>query len=258
MSTIIKAIETRYKNYRFRSRLEARWAVFFDALGIAWEYEKEGYDLGDAGWYLPDFWLPEQEVWVEVKGDSLLSNEKHKAFLLADETGYSVLVVQGQPGIAAEYGRVQPNVDTFLGYHYNETFDPYVDWKGGAFDFWAGEFPAFLHSKFPDAVLPHPYHLRWGSSAREMRAYCLALIELDRTYYRDAHGEEHPKWKYGISSTNELRRKSGPGFFLMYANGSLRVRYPSSFEERDISSAVFNAYAAARSARFEHGESGVN
>lgn len=51
----MKAIETRYKGYRFRSRLEARWAVFFDALGIKWEYEPEGYDLGEAGWYLPDF-----------------------------------------------------------------------------------------------------------------------------------------------------------------------------------------------------------
>lgn len=65
---MIKAIETQYKGYRFRSRLEARWAVFFDALGIEWEYEKEGYDLGEAGWYLPDFWLPEFGIWVEIKG----------------------------------------------------------------------------------------------------------------------------------------------------------------------------------------------
>ena len=35
----IKPIETIYKGYRFRSRLEARWAVFFDALGIEYEYE---------------------------------------------------------------------------------------------------------------------------------------------------------------------------------------------------------------------------
>lgn len=35
----IKPIQTRYKGYHFRSRLEARWAVFFDALGIAWKYE---------------------------------------------------------------------------------------------------------------------------------------------------------------------------------------------------------------------------
>ena len=63
----IKPIETQFKGYRFRSRLEARWAVFFDALGIQWEYEKEGYDLGELGWYLPDFWLPEFNQWVEVK-----------------------------------------------------------------------------------------------------------------------------------------------------------------------------------------------
>jgi hypothetical protein len=45
----MKPIETRYKGYRFRSRLEARWAVFFDAVGEGWEYEKEGYET-EAGW----------------------------------------------------------------------------------------------------------------------------------------------------------------------------------------------------------------
>ena len=68
----IKAIETVYKGYRFRSRLEARWAVFFDALGIEWEYEKEGYDLGEFGWYLPDFEIKlsnGDEWFVEVKGN---------------------------------------------------------------------------------------------------------------------------------------------------------------------------------------------
>jgi len=64
---IIKPIETIYKGYRFRSRLEARWAVFFDALGIEWEYEPEGFELGDLGWYLPDFYLPSLDMWAEVK-----------------------------------------------------------------------------------------------------------------------------------------------------------------------------------------------
>lgn len=50
----LQAIETRYMGYRFRSRLEARWAVFFDALGVPWEYEPEGFQTS-AGWYLPDF-----------------------------------------------------------------------------------------------------------------------------------------------------------------------------------------------------------
>lgn len=65
----IKPIETRYAGCRFRSRLEARWAVFFDTLGIPWEYEPQGYVVGeDERPYLPDFWLPEQHLWVEVKG----------------------------------------------------------------------------------------------------------------------------------------------------------------------------------------------
>ena len=41
----IPAIQTQYAGHHFRSRLEARWAVFFDACGVKWEYEKEGYDL---------------------------------------------------------------------------------------------------------------------------------------------------------------------------------------------------------------------
>lgn len=66
---MIKAIETRYKGYNFRSRLEARYAVFFDALGLKWVYEKEGFDLGEYGLYLPDFWLPELKLWYEIKGE---------------------------------------------------------------------------------------------------------------------------------------------------------------------------------------------
>lgn len=62
-----ESIETQYKGYRFRSRLEARWAVFFDALGIEWRYELDRYFTGTNGTYLPDFWLPQIRAWVEVK-----------------------------------------------------------------------------------------------------------------------------------------------------------------------------------------------
>ena len=62
------AIQTRYAQCFFRSRLEARYAVFFDTLGVKWEYEKEGFVLPHFGCYLPDFWLPEFRVWVEIKG----------------------------------------------------------------------------------------------------------------------------------------------------------------------------------------------
>lgn len=64
----IRAIETEYNGYKFRSRLEARWAVFFDAAGIKYEYETEGVELRDRNKYLPDFYLPEFDTHVEVKG----------------------------------------------------------------------------------------------------------------------------------------------------------------------------------------------
>ena len=74
----IKPIETIYNGYRFRSRLEARWAVFFDAARIKYEYEPEGFDLGDGVYYLPDFYLPDDDVWVEIKGKTLSEEERYK------------------------------------------------------------------------------------------------------------------------------------------------------------------------------------
>lgn len=63
----IAAIETTYAGCRFRSRLEARWAVFLDRLDIQWEYEPQGYEF-DGQRYLPDFHLPAMGIDVEVKG----------------------------------------------------------------------------------------------------------------------------------------------------------------------------------------------
>jgi len=80
---MIKAIDTRYKGYRFRSRLEARWAVVFDRLGLTWQYESEGFDLGSAGWYLPDFYLSESKRYLEIKPDIPTRDEFRKMWELA-------------------------------------------------------------------------------------------------------------------------------------------------------------------------------
>ncbi|MFI7073497.1 hypothetical protein [Micromonospora sediminicola] len=88
----IKPIETRYAGCRFRSRLEARWAVFFDALNIEWEYEPQGYELPSGQVYLPDFWLPALNLHAEVKGD--------ESAFLADGPRYAEAVqTQSLPGV---------------------------------------------------------------------------------------------------------------------------------------------------------------
>lgn len=88
----LKAIETVYKGYRFRSRLEARWAVFFDTLGVQYEYEKEGFEIEGVGRYLPDFYLPQLDCWFEVKGQEPLDLEIKKAVALGNETDKPVII----------------------------------------------------------------------------------------------------------------------------------------------------------------------
>ena len=87
---MIKPIETHYAGCRFRSRLEARWAVFFDTLRVKWEYEREGYEVFDRlricgtdepWYYLPDFWLPDYDIHAEVKGS--LDEESMRKLLSA-------------------------------------------------------------------------------------------------------------------------------------------------------------------------------
>jgi len=96
----IRAIETVWKGYRFRSRTEARWAVFFSALGLRWDYEPEGFDLGDAGWYLPDFYLPDLcgGMWAEVKPEGVIEPDHVKRWkALVSQSGRKLLLAAGQP-----------------------------------------------------------------------------------------------------------------------------------------------------------------
>jgi hypothetical protein len=90
---MIKAIETEYAGCRFRSRLEARWAVFFDALGVQWEHEPEGFETS-AGRYLPDFRISAMApFWFEVKPDGFGQDARHLAF--ARELRQGLVVARG-------------------------------------------------------------------------------------------------------------------------------------------------------------------
>jgi hypothetical protein len=84
----IKPIDTSYNGYFFRSRLEARWAVFFDEMDLQYEYEVEAFQLEGVR-YLPDFSLPNgirfideseprQKTWVEIKPNTDISDIERK------------------------------------------------------------------------------------------------------------------------------------------------------------------------------------
>lgn len=68
MQERLQAIETEYRGHKYRSRLEARWAVFFDNAKIPYVYEPEGFRMSDGTCYLPDFYLPDSKTFVEIKG----------------------------------------------------------------------------------------------------------------------------------------------------------------------------------------------
>lgn len=93
----ISAIPTLYKGFHFRSRSEARWAVFFDTFGLEWRYEQEGFNV-NGSLYLPDFWLPHLRVWFEVKGEEPTEEEIEKAENLTKASGLDLYFGWGVVG----------------------------------------------------------------------------------------------------------------------------------------------------------------
>lgn len=94
----MEVIQTTYKGIKYRSRTEARWAAFFDAAGVEVHYEVEGYKLR-SGWYLPDFYAPNENAYFEVKGQAPTGDECDLAYQLEDETGRQVYFLVGPPSM---------------------------------------------------------------------------------------------------------------------------------------------------------------
>lgn len=197
-----KAIETHYNDYRFRSRLEARWAVFFDTLGVRYIYEREGFDLGMAGWYLPDFWLPQFDCWVEIKGNPTPESSA-KSYALAKHTGKLVFMFQDclPPEIKTIFD--EDGVPDLTSYNYGYYYAPDGDCDG---------MQAFGICFRCNAVTLGVYGGHW--------VLC---------------NEAHEMYKGSC--------------------GRLTHNLPSLYLE-EYHPRILAAYAAARQARFEHGENG--
>jgi len=94
----LKAIDTEYRGRLFRSRTEARWAIFFDEVGLDWEYEPEGFELPSGARYLPDFKLMRKHgghAWVEVKPRTTKADPKFAEF--EEHVGWNAKLVSGTP-----------------------------------------------------------------------------------------------------------------------------------------------------------------
>lgn len=230
----VKAIETVYKGYRFRSRLEARWAVFFDALGVEYEYEKEGYEL-PSGRYLPDFWLPEQNAWFEIKPTAPSDIEQQRCFELADQSGYSAVIIIGQPH--AEYDALNEcnwpkfSLRTYHGWRIPDAkFFEYDNW-------WLG-LAFFEKAGLYELLKRHGYQL--SPPPAKTREQILAYVEADQAYYKARYGRDHPNYRFGLCGKEVM-------FDIVHRRFALG---PVSF----VDSTITKALASARAARFEFGE----
>lgn len=192
----IAPLETRYAGYRFRSRIEARWAVFFTRLGLDWQYEQQGFRVGREQLpYLPDFYLPDQALYVEVK-----------------------------PAYADQ---VDPE-----GVHRWETF------AGEVVTSWPSERAAIFCGPIPD-----PEKVNASGPPKSTRWY-------DDGIY--VTGDCHYAWCACPAGRHfDIQFEGRGGRILCGCPRALDDRYQTADDTR-----ILNAYAAARSARFEHGESG--
>jgi len=225
----IKAIETEYNGYKFRSRLEARWAVAFDAMGIKYEYEPEGFDLGDGVYYLPDFLLhgikgrhkkgdAPCDIWVEVKGASsyheISSEDLDK---INRFTGWHEINVALKE--AAKNGS-------------SRWFD--YDGDMSLYDKMTNEYP----SLYVVGNIPNPSNDRWSDSCYDVMVdignsdpylFTCAIMDGDQ---------------FGLALCVD---DSGEPWLI---DANYNQTYPDK-EKTD------KAYAMARQARFEHGETPV-
>ena len=222
---MLKAIETQYKGYRFRSRLEARWAVFFDALGLKWEYEGEGFDLGEEGYYLPDFYLKDWQCYIEIKPGLPDDKAMNKAIALSRR-----LIREEE----MEKKRVKQNMHIFCGtpgLADIEILDNDGQWK--------------IHD---------------GSIILNLTATAWGLPITLEAFAMTQGGKNLDIWPMYFAPI----KGCGAPLFLSDSPGTLLavLTYPSGLMPRVYfgdgvyynSDNLLQAYTAARSARFEHGE----
>ena len=225
----IQPIETKYKGYRFRSRLEARWAVFFDALGVEWEYEPEGFQLPSGKKYLPDFRLKcwgtrgshflktPFDLYVEVKGVMTWEDADKIREFCGLETYETICQSFTCLDCEGDWGDCPLG---YLGKSKNYAFDYPVLIVGNI------PTPAYADSDCcSDSDLFKSYDQMNGINIYQFNYYTI-----DADYFA-----AYP------AATKD-------GKFYLWGDDS-------NYINREDGERVFNAYQKALSARFEHGES---
>lgn len=161
----------------FRSTTEHRWALVFEALKIHYLYEYRSFKT-EYGRYLPDFYLPNLGVWIEVKGQAPTNVEIKKCMAVQAQTGEPVLILSGRPSVERYHEGLLPSGFAICWFVENETYsglmfaptDLYLLIKEKC-----GDFTNKLAQKIVLSLL----------KARDVeRKECYSINELVEKYYR--------------------------------------------------------------------------
>jgi hypothetical protein len=101
--------------------------VFFDRIGIDFQYEPQGYQLPNGTCYLPDFYLPNFHTWAEVKPTQFAPAEYQKCVGVAAGLKQLFLMLDGPPAFR-EYLGVAWDSGAVNEYPYS------LDWRNGKAD----------------------------------------------------------------------------------------------------------------------------
>jgi len=87
-----KGIPTTYKGIEMRSKLETKVVIFLDALKMKWKYEPKHFLLSNGIPYVPDLYLPEHKIWIEVKGVIKKHNREISKIFVQDNHTTLILI----------------------------------------------------------------------------------------------------------------------------------------------------------------------
>jgi hypothetical protein len=260
---MLKAIETIYNGNKFRSRLEARWAVFFSNLNIDYLYELEGFDL-NGDWYLPEFFIPSWNCWIEIKPDkpvlydtenkiNIEKREYRLCQLLAKESKKAVLLIGGDPWIdernydnSGKYKhdyQIAMFSSNYVVQRKNKKNEEEIEFNLPIYsdgnlkiDKCFYESDSYLYGHLVKNYNEHPEYF----SAPVPKKYDTRnLIESDKEYYRRKFGQENHLWNYGIVQN---------GLLFQIEDGVLGLSIFSDYEK--ASTIIMTAFLKARQERF--------
>ena len=297
--------------------------MFFDTLGIKWWYEPEGFSLrfdyeayaadrvalseklgyradeegmarqfrhldGKEYWYLPDFYLPELNYWIEVKGPNPTREEIEKAFMLQHMAFEAALEMRreakteserrsvsnaGRLGVFIIYGDIPwpfPQKGNMFGYRDLDSTGSPFPWT--SLVEWGTDEPVRKEPEYRSLLTGHlklcwqecPLCLRIGVGTLG-EPYCLSCQGHIAQHIWDHLASYKVISEAGTQDTSDQVYVPNPETWLL-----TKLQNPANLKAIQLIKDLINpefftsghktpklqeAYTEARSARFEHGES---